>query len=213
MLIGGVLLYFVSLVWSLFLRTQPIPPKIEEVFCARLQTLGIRAVLTRPGGHEDQLIGPSLGVIFIEGGPIRWVAVRAPDTEGWCYADWGIPDPRLARSERSDLHIETERTSTWWGARPPALWRGSDGAQEIVATLNSLALRVSLWHASIRAHRAAGCWTLSVPFENAMPGSVSSTDWENYQALARCLLVAPVSEVEVSTGDATGLDAPASASY
>lgn len=180
-----------------------------DMFYTQICQWKLKASLAERGTVEERMSGrsPSLGVIRIMDGQIRWVNIQTDIATDWTagefsvkkykyidYTEYGIPDPRLTPESAGGglpfLHIKLDRVKSFpLVGRPVSIrWKGEDVGLDIISRLNSDILLnnqlIDSPKTEITADDYHHCWILSIK-----TGDVPSKElWDSYQAIAQNLL-------------------------
>lgn len=139
----------------------------REELCDLLNGIGVPAKLADPGRPEEKLTtdhGESLGVIDLDGSPIRWVVVKRDiqNDRPVIYFEYGVPYPKIngyfpktklvASELRASPLFGTVVAVKWIGVGPPTL------ADRLDQDDDSTRLMLENGGCTVEAHQGAGCW-------------------------------------------------------
>lgn len=142
----------------------------REDLCDLLNAMGVPAKLAPRGRAEEKLTtarGESLGMIDLEGSPIRWVVVKRDfqNDRPLVYFEYGVPDTKINGFFPKTRLVATElRASPLFGTVVAVKWMGSAPgslAERLERDEEDTRLLLENGGCTIEAYQSAGCWLMT----------------------------------------------------
>ena len=184
-----------------------LKPEIEQI-CTGLNELGIDAQLSETYEHVQDIgkglvsRDPSLGLINIKDGPIRWINFRKGNSQvGYGYGtndhmDYGVPLTIESKITKEWIFAEEVKRFPIFGPVVRIQWKGGGWGRKVTDQLNGDPLMGQLTvmdgGIELTCYPEHACWIISAQ------GWVipSKEQWDAYEALAGHLVTATQSHMQ-----------------